>query len=191
MLPAIDGLRYVPDYLDPATHDFLLASADVHPWHTSADRRVQVHGYRYHHPTRSVFHIGELPPWANDLAVRLCRDGLLPYVADQLVVNSYQPGSGIVAHVDQDVLGDHVASVTLGSSCVMQFDRRDTGPIEEVLLESRSVLVLAGEARGEWRHGIPARAMDIWRDQERPRGRRVSLTFRIISPVSPAASCRG
>ena len=41
-------------------------------------------------------------------------------------------------------------------------------------------LVLAGPARYDWRHSIPARKSDRVGDQVISRGRRVSLTFRTV-----------
>ena len=188
MLPAIEGLRYVPDYLDQATHDSLLSLVDLHPWLWTVDHRFQAYGYRYHHPTRSVLPIGELPGWASELAIRLRRDGLVPAVPNQMVVNDYEAGSGFFAHVDQAAFGDSVASVSLGSSCVIQFSKLDEQRSEDILLEARSVLLLSGEARWNWRHGIPARAADAWQQEERPRSRRVSLTFRIV-PTAANRRC--
>jgi len=179
-LPRIEGLQYVPDYLGQSTHDSLLASVDLEPWLWSVDHGVQIYGYRYQNSTGSVFRIGELPPWATELALRLHKDGFFPSVPDQMVVNDYKPGSGIFAHIDQAAFGDMVASVSLGSTCVMQFSRVGADPEEEILLEPRSLLLLSGEARWNWRHGIPARTADNWKRQERPRSRRVSLTFRIV-----------
>ena len=49
-----------------------------------------------------------------------------------------------------------------------------------MFLEPRSALVLSGEARHDWTHAIPAREADVWQGVERPRGRRVSLTFRTM-----------
>lgn len=46
----------------------------------------------------------------------------------------------------------------------------------EVLLEPRSLVMLYGEARYNWKHAIPART----RDGEVERGRRVSLTLRKV-----------
>ncbi len=184
-LPRIEGLQYVPDYLDHSTHDTLLASVDLEPWLWSVDRGVQIYGYRYQHSTGSVFRIGELPPWATDLALQLHRDGFLPSVPDQMVANDYKPGSGIFAHIDQAAFGDRVASVSLGSTCVMQFSKGGADREEEILLEPRSLLLLSGEARWDWLHGIPARKVDSWQAQERPRARRVSLTFRIIPRGAP------
>jgi len=117
----IAGLQYIPTYLDGATHDRLLAAVDEQPWLRSADRGVQVYGYSYHRASDTAFPVGPLPAWATDLAVRLCHDGLMPSVPDQLVVNDYPEGAGIFSHVDQSVFGATIASVSLGSTCVMQF----------------------------------------------------------------------
>jgi alkylated DNA repair dioxygenase AlkB len=146
----------------------------------SVDHGVQIYGYHYNHRRRAAYQIGELPQWATDLAVRLWRDGLVPNAPDQMVANEYRPGSGMFAHVDQAVFGDTIASVSLGSSCVMQFSNSEAERTEELLLEPRSVLLLSGEARWAWTHEIPARTVDIWQNRERPRSRRVSLTFRVM-----------
>jgi alkylated DNA repair dioxygenase AlkB len=183
MSPSITGLQYFPDYLDEQTHDSLLTAVDGHRWQASVDHGVQVYGHHYDHSRREAYRIGDLPPWVHDLARRLHRDGLMPGVPDQMVANDYPPGAGIFAHVDQEVFGGTVASVSLGSTCVMQFSQTDSDRTEELLLEPRSVLVLSGDARWAWKHGIPARSVDIWDNRERHRSRRVSLTFRVMPAV--------
>jgi alkylated DNA repair dioxygenase AlkB len=188
MLTTVGGLQYVPEYLDREAHDRLLAAVDLHPWQTFVDHGVQIYGYHYNHRRRAAYRIGELPQWASDLALRLWRDDLLPNVPDQMVANEYRPGSGMFAHVDQAVFGDTIALVSLGSSCVMQFSTSKAERTEELLLEPRSVLLLSGEARWAWTHEIPARAVDIWQNQERPRARRVSLTFRVMPRSSEGDS---
>ena len=180
MMPNIRGLQYIPEYLNAAAHDRLLAAVDTQPWLKSADHRIQIYGYNYSHANRSLLRTGDLPEWVIDLAVRLCDDGLVPNVPDQMVANDYPPGSGFFAHIDQAVFGDIVASVSLGSTCVMRFSHSASGQTEEFLLEPRSVLVLSDDARWAWQHEIPARAADTWLDVERPRSRRVSLTFRVV-----------
>lgn len=180
MAPSIRGLGYIPEYLSAGADDRLLAEVDLQPWLMSIDHRVQIYGYNYNHAKRAAFRIGDLPKWVTDLAVRLCDDGLLPKVPNQMVANDYPPGSGIFAHIDQAVFGDVVASVSLGSTCVMRFSHAASGRTEELLLEPRSVLVLSDDARWAWHHEIPARTADTWLDDERPRSRRVSLTFRVV-----------
>jgi hypothetical protein len=119
--------------------------------------------------------------------------------ARQAIINLYRPGEGISPHVDLlRRFGDGIVGVSLGDGGVpMRFARaeaRDTGDGDEyeVWLPSRSVLVLTGEARYKWTHGIAPRSRDKvevgaageegdgWRWQER--GVRVSVTFRWLLP---------
>jgi len=178
--PLIAGLRYVPDYLDEHTHDQLMSAVDEHPWQTSVDHRVQVYGYHYNHRERASYRIGELPTWARALAMRLRDEGHCEHIPNQLVVNDYEPGAGIFAHMDQSVFGDIVISVSLGSTCVMRFTDDRSSTAEELLLEPRSLLILTADARWHWKHEIPGRLSDMWNGSQYPRSRRVSLTFRAV-----------
>jgi alkylated DNA repair dioxygenase AlkB len=176
---AIPGLRYVSDYLDPASHDRLFAAVNTTTWlHDPSGRGFQIYGYSYHHTKGGIHRIDDLPDWAADLGKRLWRNGLMPYVPDQLIANEYPSGTGIFPHVDAPFFDATVVSVSLGSSCVMLFTESATGRVEEMFLAPRSALVIAGEARDKWKHSIPPRPQDTWMDQVISRGTRVSLTFR-------------
>ena len=74
----IPGLRYVPGYLDAAAHDALLAAVDAGPWREFGERRAQIYGYSYHYFEGRVYRVEDLPGWAQDLAARFERDGLMP-----------------------------------------------------------------------------------------------------------------
>jgi len=174
--PMIDGLHYVPGYVAGVEHDALLATVSGLGWQDAGGRRIQFYGHWYDH-TKGVYPVGDLPEWAAPLASRLRDDGLMPYVADQLIVTEYEPGEGIRPHIDAPVFADVIAGVTLGAGCVMEF-RRTGHATEAVLLEPGSVVVLSGEARHEWQHAIPARVDDDWNGRGLRRSRRVSLTFR-------------
>ena len=121
--------------------------------------------------------------------------------ARQAIVNLYHPGEGISPHVDLlNRFGDGIVGVSLGSGTSMRFARGKRnvegdgagdgdGDHHEVWLPTRSVLVLTGEARYEWTHGIVPRmkdkvedvaGRDEWQWQER--GVRVSVTFRWLLP---------
>jgi alkylated DNA repair dioxygenase AlkB len=178
----IPGLRYIPGYLDRAAHDALLAAVDAGEWRHFGERRAQIYGYSYHYTKGGIYRVEDLPPWAHDLAVRFERDGLMPELADQMIANEYAAGHGIPAHVDAPLFSDTVISISLGSSCVMEFTNEDGGA-EEQFLEPGSALVIGGEARHAWKHAIPNRAVDVWQGREWPRGRRVSLTFRKMLPA--------
>jgi len=114
-------------------------------------------------------------------AARLVTDGYMTAAPDQLIVNEYEPGQGISAHVDcVPCFGPVVCSVTLGSQCVMELTAVEGGEVKSLLLERGSLLVLAEDARYKWRHGIRGRKTDTFGEQVLTRGRRVSLTFRTV-----------
>jgi alkylated DNA repair dioxygenase AlkB len=174
----IPGLRYVSSYLDATTHDELLAAADTGPWRQAGDRRMQIYGYSYDLRKGGAYRVEDLPPWAQQLAIRLERDGLMRDVADQLIVNEYSAGQGIPPHVDAPLhRHDRV-----DQSRVELRDGVHESELGKQFLEPRSALVIAGEARHKWKHAIPARTADQWQGREKPRTRRISLTFRKVLP---------
>lgn len=181
----IPGLALIASFIDPEEEASLLARIDDEPWDESLSRRVQHYGYRYDYKARSVagLRIGPLPDWVASLAERVGRAiGARP---DQLIVNEYQAGQGISRHIDcVPCFGPTIASLSLGGPAVMRLTRpadeaRAAGD-ERLDLPPRSLLLLRGEARYDWRHAIPARRSDPIDGRRRPRLRRVSLTFRTV-----------
>lgn len=131
-------------------------------------------------------YLGPLPQWALSLAGRLVADGHMAAIPDQLIVNEYEPGQGISTHIDcVPCFGSVVCSVSLGSQCIMKISEIDGTDAVALLLERRSLLVLAGESRYKWRHAIAARKSDKVDGQAFYRGRRVSLTFRTVIVEMP------
>lgn len=185
----IPGLQYVPGYVTCADHDELMATVSALDWQEAGGRRIQFYGHWYQLGRAGVYRVGDLPEWALGLARRLRDDGLMPYLADQLIVSEYRAGEGIRPHIDAPVFADVIVGVALGSACVMEFLRpgHDT---EALLLEPRSAVVFSGDARHEWQHAIPARTADDWHGQRLRRSRRISLTFRKMRAEMRQASAR-
>ena len=180
MTQRIPGLRYIPDFIDTPTHDDLLAIVSKQPWKDVAgQRRMQFYGYTYDYLSRSIKRTGKLPAWAQRIARRIHDDGLSERTPPQLAVNQYEPGQGIFTHVDAEIFDD-VVVISLGSACVMDFADSQSDDSARLLLEPRSALVLAGDARYRWKHGIAAQTSDEWEGRTIQRGRRVSLTFRNV-----------
>lgn len=99
-----------------------------------------------------------------------------------MIVNEYLPGQGIAAHVDCiPCFGPTILSLSLGAMTVMNF-RGPHGERLERVLQPRSLLVLSGEARLAWAHGIASRKTDVIAGARIARSRRVSLTFRTVTP---------
>jgi alkylated DNA repair dioxygenase AlkB len=182
--PIISGLVYIADFIDSTTEAELIQTIDAQPWITELKRRVQHYGWRYDYKARSVtndLRIGVLADWLQTYAVRLQQAGLFSEMPDQVIINDYQPGQGISAHIDcVPCFSDTIASLSLGSSCVMDFTHSKTGKKSSLLLEPRSLLVLSGDARYAWQHAITGRKIDRYNGQIIERTRRISLTFRKV-----------
>ncbi|WP_406835637.1 alpha-ketoglutarate-dependent dioxygenase AlkB [Streptomyces sp. AHU1] len=183
----VPGLRHIDGWLGPDACREMLASIENEAWSTELRRRVQHYGHRYDYGRRSVAApraaaaAPPLPSWALQQAARLAREGIMDQRADQVIVNEYQPGQGISAHVDcVPCFGPVVAAISLGSGCVMDFTHPEEGRKVSVRLAPGSLCVMTGPARYDWRHGIAARKSDPEGGGRVPRGRRVSVTFRTV-----------
>lgn len=180
----IQGLKYVPNFIDKVEESFYVKSINNEAWLADIKRRVQHYGYKYDYKARSIDYsmfIGELPIWAKEMAKRLFDEKYISEFPDQLIINEYQPGQGITNHVDcEPCFGDTIISISLGSSCVMDFINLRTNQKVEVLLEPGSLVVLTGEARHNWTHGIAQRKTDTFKGIKTQRRLRISMTFRKV-----------
>lgn len=174
--PDIPGLTYIPDFITRDEESALIGEIDAQPWLNDLKRRVQHYGYKYDYKARAVTndaYLGPLPDWLMPVAQKLT------FKPDQAIVNEYQPGQGISAHVDcVPCFDDTIASLSLGSGATMQFTKGNEK--QEIYLEPRSLIILSGPARYEWQHAIPARKTDVVRGFKIERKRRLSLTFRTV-----------
>ena len=181
-----EGFDYKPNFLTEKECNDLLESIDRQEWSRDLKRRVQHYGWKYDYKSRIVkedMRIGELPDFIRRVAKRLRADDWFEAEPDQVIVNEYEPGQGIAAHVDRDCFGPTVATLSLGDEWPMEFapyrprGGQKTAPGKhERVLEIGSLLVLKGDARRHWTHRIAART----RDGSRQRQRRVSVTFRTV-----------
>lgn len=178
------GASLTPDWITPAEEATLIAFLDAGAWSGELKRRVLHFGYRYDYRARVATpesRIGPLPEVLQGLAERLRADGFFLAVPDQVIANDYLPGQGISAHVDcEPCFGEVIASLSLLSGCEMRFAWFESGETRAVILPPRSLLVLAGPARRDWTHAIPARRSDVIDGLRVTRQRRVSLTFRTM-----------
>ncbi len=153
-------------------------------WSNQLRRRVQHYGYRYDYKQQkqnSDLDIGPLPSWLHTLATTLCKKHYFNSTPNQVIINEYTPGQGIAAHTDcANSFGNTIASLSLISPYTMDFTHDITKDKVTLRLEDRSLLILSGQARYTWKHGIAARKNDRYQGILIPRGRRVSITFRNV-----------
>ena len=109
---------------------------------------------------------------------------------DQILINFYDPGDSFPSHVDDPIAyGDTICSLSLLSDYNINFknyigDR--TGDRFDLNLPRRSLLVMSGDARYNWKHGILSKTFDYCSDGSiRTRKSRISITCRrVIGPYS-------
>ena len=177
------GAFIVAEFVTPAEEARILQRIAAAPWLTDLSRRVQHYGYRYDYTGGgSRTPAPPFPLWAQYMAERL-RPHFGGARPAQCIVNEYRPGQGIGMHADHRDFGPVVASLSLGAHWPMRFRPRAACPYvpgalpgdQVATLPRRSVLVLTGDARHRWMHGID-RA-----DTARETAPRVSATFRTLA----------
>ena len=109
---------------------------------------------------------------------------------DQILINFYDPGDSFPSHVDDPIAyGDTICSLSLLSDYNINFknyigDR--TGDRFDLNLPRRSLLIMSGDSRYNWKHGILPKTFDYCSDGSiRTRKSRISITCRrVIGPYS-------
>ncbi|KAJ3022103.1 hypothetical protein HKX48_007036 [Thoreauomyces humboldtii] len=182
----IPGLRLIPDFVSEQEADELIAELDSRPWggrgnppNAELRRRTQQFGHVFSFVTRTLDEaLGPLPDFLNSVVERMQREEIFHGPPDLCLINEYDVGQGIMPHVDARTFGPTVTSLSLLSQCIMTFQHVETGSEVAILLPTRSLLVLEGDSRYLWKHGIGKGEVDVYKEEEIQRGRRVSLTFR-------------
>eukprot|EP01122_Echinamoeba_exundans_P013497 TRINITY_DN5902_c0_g2_i1.p1 TRINITY_DN5902_c0_g2~~TRINITY_DN5902_c0_g2_i1.p1 ORF type:complete len:1226 (+),score=223.02 TRINITY_DN5902_c0_g2_i1:308-3679(+) len=196
----VPGLRYFKNWISPEEEATLLKEINTYPWSSALQRRTQQYGYIYDYGAVKSADVSEsrlsmgpmMPPSLQRLADRLFRDKLSPVKADQCIVNEYLPGQGINPHIDHAAsFQDCVVSISLGSDVVMDFRNLKSDEEKHLLLQRRSAIILTGDSRYHWQHGIASREVDQINGQEIRRAKRVSITFRKVSQQAIHAITKG
>lgn len=180
--PDIPGLSLTENFISEAEEQHLWQEVNKLPWITDLKRRYQLHGYHYDNATKTMLeYLGEIPPCFTFLIDRIMEKGLMVDRPDQCGVNEYESGQGIGPHIDKLMFGHQVINISLGSDIVMDF----YGPEEQkksILLPRRSLLLVEGIARYEWKHGIALRKTDkLDNGMVVKRKKRISVTFRVAN----------
>ncbi|XP_074651671.1 tRNA (carboxymethyluridine(34)-5-O)-methyltransferase alkbh8-like [Tubulanus polymorphus] len=202
------GLILKPNFVDEAYEERLL---DCIKWdetlideasgakveRSMKHRRVKHFGYEFIYGKNNIDKDHPLPDGipseCDELIDRLLALGCIKNRPNQLTINQYTPGQGIPPHIDtHSAFEDGIVSLSLGAQVVMDF-RHPNGYHVPVVLPRRSVLIMSGESRYLWSHGITPRKSDIIPSKESDaageiekdltlirREMRTSFTFRVI-----------
>ncbi|XP_023144698.2 alkylated DNA repair protein alkB homolog 8 [Amphiprion ocellaris] len=171
-VPLPEGLALVEDFVSPEEEAVLLSAID---WSSTNDditaqkalkhRRVKHYGFEFRYDNNNVDKDKPLPAGLPDECLpvleRCVSNGHISMMPDQLTVNQYESGQGIPPHVDtHSAFEDTILSLSLGAKTVMDFCHPD-GRVIAVVLPGRSLLLMKGESRYLWTHGITPRKFDM------------------------------
>jgi len=179
------GLFYYPDICS-SDRDRTLQFIHQTPWvpvPISATRGIQQYGFAYDYRARSVDPIQCIPAELDcyrDCLMATCMNLGLDIGGpefNQCIVNKYEIEEGISSHVDAQCFGPVIGCFTLESGCVIEFvgDR-----IHEKYIADGSLYIMSGDARYNWTHCMPARKNDVVDGRRVARGRRISITWRVV-----------
>uniref|UniRef100_A0AAQ4SA32 CWF19 like cell cycle control factor 2 n=1 Tax=Gasterosteus aculeatus aculeatus TaxID=481459 RepID=A0AAQ4SA32_GASAC len=170
-VPLPDGLVLVEDFVSQEEEAVLLAAID---WSSTNDdftakkalkhRKVKHYGFEFRYDNNNVDKdkplAAGIPQECLPFLERCVKNKHIDILPDQLTVNQYESGQGIPPHVDtHSAFEDTILSLSLGAMTVMEF-RHPDGRLVAVVLPGRSLLVMKGESRYLWTHGITARKFD-------------------------------
>ncbi|NXX77652.1 ALKB8 protein, partial [Urocolius indicus] len=166
------GLLVIEKIISPEEERRMLESIDwigdeetQNAQKTLKHRRVKHFGYEFCYDNNNVDKDKPLPggiPEICDVFLEKClKQGYIKHKPDQLTVNQYEPGQGIPPHIDtHSAFEDEIISLSLGAEIVMDFKHPD-GCTVAIMLPRCSLLVMTGESRYLWTHGITPRKYDV------------------------------
>ncbi len=180
----LPGLSYRDDYITLEEEAGLITEIDRQPWSMELLRRRQWYGWSPNDTTYGApgeYKPQPMPDWLRWLSERLHSGGIFAGIPERALINEYHPGQGIGAHKDRDTERiKSVAIISLGSPIMMEFTRMGHVTRSQYL-HPRSLLIMQGETRDKWMHGIIGRKTDKVGGLILPRRRRLSVTFRYVS----------
>ncbi len=159
-----DGFKYQVELISPDEEGDLVRQVETLPFKDFefhgflGKRRVVSFGWRYDFNDRELRRADDIPPFLLSLRDRAANfAGLDASGLRHVLLTEYGPGAAIGWHRDKAVFAE-VVGVSLLAPCRFRFRRKRGTKWDRagIALEPRSAYLLAGPARTEWEHSIPA-----------------------------------
>lgn len=200
----IPGLYYVTNcvstetaelVLNGLTETFMTDGSSFAVGNGKNSRMVMHYGYEYNYKTGDVSKPAPpFPPYINALVDIIESIGIGDFSngkVDQCLINKYEPGQGIAAHIDSLKYGEFIYCFTFGSGANMEFTHPTTNARVSVYTEPNSLYIMSGDARYKWKHEMrPLKTdtvmqydpdKDTYNEEKIKRGVRTSITFRSLN----------
>ena len=118
----VPGVYYIPNYVTPEDEKCILDQIYSAEWVQLRNRRLQAIGTQ---PGPSTVHVKgmvkTIPQWLDQIGSTLQQEGILKQRPNNVLINEYLPGQGILAHEDGPHYEPFVATLSLGAPCVFYF----------------------------------------------------------------------
>lgn len=187
----IPGLYYFKNAISKELSTQVINYLDKQEWTGISSsingRKVQQYGYKYDYISRSSYGFektNEIPDILKSLQTiglelfkSVCPDEL-HVLLNQCIVNKYNPGQGISAHIDKSTFGPAIVCFTLGSGTSITFKKDNE--MREIYVEPNSLYIMTGDSRYKWTHEIKCRLSDKNDNKKIERKTRISVTFRSV-----------
>ena len=186
-----EGLYYIDKLINSKMEANLIEFLDSgSKWKTLTDssksRKVQHYGYLYDYKAGKIKEKTEQIPKEFDFLINILKDncemvGILSkdYEFNQVIVNNYEAGQGISAHIDTKEYGGIIGCYTIGSGATMKFSKDDYNDYN-LYVKRNSLYIMSGESRYKWKHEMSSRKSDVVDGDRIKRDRRISITFRFV-----------
>jgi DNA oxidative demethylase len=167
------GLKLLEDVISAQDEADLIALIEaaglVYPPYDPGNRRASAsYGYKYDFAADTFRKCAEMPEAFLHLREKAAAfAGVSPQDIPEVLLNRYEQGAVIQPHRDKPHW-EHVVGISLGEAVPMHFTLGDE--LVEVMLQPRSMYLLADEARYVWNHSLPPAT-----------GTRYSITYRSFS----------
>lgn len=189
----ISGLQLIENFITMEQETELLDFINQQGWSAkqpggsgTLSRRTQHYGYIYNYGSKDAkTKTDDIPNiikniFASQVTCSMDNDNN----EMQAIINEYKPGQGIASHIDNiKSFGPKIMSLSLGSDIAMTLSK-GTDSVK-ILLPRRSLLIMVGDARYKWYHGIDKKIkdkniLDVTKNMlvSIDRGTRVSITIR-------------
>lgn len=168
------GLTIAEEYITDEEEDVLLYIINAAPWKTDLHRKTQQYGFKYNYSSRSADPTTPMPEWLEAL-----KNDIYPQ-ANSCIINHYAVAQGISPHIDNQIFGDKIVTLSLGSTCAFVLTDHNQDLAVELFLKPRTLLIMSDDVRRKWFHCIPPRKRDYDSKTKKyvNRTERISVTFR-------------
>lgn len=187
------GLYYIDNVIPKDMVKIIFDEIEKGNWTNVGNEKsrvVQHFGYKYNYVSGDIREKSDPMPktivYMRDLLKKICLELKIideNYEFNQCIINKYEPGQGISAHIDDKKYGGVVASFTIGGGAMMVFQKNDE--THNIYVKSNSLYIMSGDARYKYKHSMPARKSDDVMNKEGnmvkiQRRTRISITFRTV-----------